>query len=254
MIYSHPTCVCVCVFEEHLKTYFQRVTQYCHRCPQIINFDSMNPNAENVNATWNWNKCIRNHVKQITVMHKLERFSFPQQELKFVWDAFSLGRTFCLPPAFMLCFLLGFCFDPEDRGNMFLRNVGWLQLNTRGHIPEDRILHKWQEWQDWNVAYRLTGLTRVVRLQIRHSKSQYECSAELHNLPKHSVKGKDVPVTGLGGPYGCERSRLPHYLDKRLTEGGKIVNPTRRPPFTPRFLFSDSWYSFLLEAESTPGS
>jgi hypothetical protein len=49
--------------------------------------------------------------------------------------------------------------------------------------------------------------------------------------------------------------RLPHYLDKRLTDGGKFVSPTRLPHFTPRFLyfFKDSWYSFLLEAESTPG-
>jgi hypothetical protein len=34
---------------------------------------------------------------------------------------------------------------------------------------------------------------------------------------------KDIPVTGRGGPLGCERSRLPHYLDKRLTDGGKVV-------------------------------
>jgi hypothetical protein len=34
-------------------------------------------------------------------------------------------------------------------------------------------------------------------------------------------------------------------------EGGKVVSPTHRPPLPPR---KDSWYSFLLEAESTPGS
>jgi hypothetical protein len=51
------------------------------------------------------------------------------------------------------------------------------------------------------------------------------------------VKGTDIPVTGRGGPWGCERSRLPHYLDKQLTDGGKLVSPTRRPSFTPRFLF-----------------
>jgi hypothetical protein len=49
--------------------------------------------------------------------------------------------------------------------------------------------------------------------------------------------------------------RLPHYLDKRLIDGGKVVSPTRQPHFTPKFLyfFKDSWYSFLLKAESTPG-
>jgi hypothetical protein len=33
-------------------------------------------------------------------------------------------------------------------------------------------------------------------------------------------------------------------------EGGKVVSPTHRPPLSPR---NYSWYSFLLEAESTPG-
>jgi hypothetical protein len=33
-------------------------------------------------------------------------------------------------------------------------------------------------------------------------------------------------------------------------EGGKVVSPTHRPPLPPR---KDSWYSFLLEAESTSG-
>jgi hypothetical protein len=42
----------------------------------------------------------------------------------------------------------------------------------------------------------------------------------------------------------------PTFSDKRLTDGGEVVSLTRRPPFTPQ---EDSWYSFLLEAESTPG-
>jgi hypothetical protein len=43
---------------------------------------------------------------------------------------------------------------------------------------------------------------------------------------------KSIPVTDRGGPQGCETSRLPHYLDNRLTDGGKVASPTRRPPFT----------------------
>jgi hypothetical protein len=50
-------------------------------------------------------------------------------------------------------------------------------------------------------------------------------------------KGKDIPVTGRGGPQSCERSRLPHYVDKRLTDDGKVVSLTLRPPFTPQFFF-----------------
>jgi hypothetical protein len=44
--------------------------------------------------------------------------------------------------------------------------------------------------------------------------SKYGASVAYHE-PTESVKGKDIPVTGHGGPYGCERLRLPHYLDKR---------------------------------------
>jgi hypothetical protein len=32
----------------------------------------------------------------------------------------------------------------------------------------------------------------------------------------------------------CETSRLPHFLDNRLTDGVEVVRLTRRPPFTPR--------------------
>jgi hypothetical protein len=46
---------------------------------------------------------------------------------------------------------------------------------------------------------------------------------------------KAVPVTGRGGPYGCETSRLPHFLDNQLTDGGEVVSLTRPGrPLLPR--------------------
>jgi hypothetical protein len=33
-------------------------------------------------------------------------------------------------------------------------------------------------------------------------------------------KGKIIPVTGRGGPWSCETSRLPLFLDNRLKDGG----------------------------------
>jgi hypothetical protein len=47
-------------------------------------------------------------------------------------------------------------------------------------------------------------------------------------------------------------SRLPHFLDNRLTYGDYVVSITRRPAdlYPPP---GDSWYSFLLEAELTQG-
>jgi hypothetical protein len=44
------------------------------------------------------------------------------------------------------------------------------------------------------------------------------------------------------------------FLDIRLTDCGEVVNLTRRPRLTPQENYLiNSWYSFLLEAESTPG-
>jgi hypothetical protein len=43
---------------------------------------------------------------------------------------------------------------------------------------------------------------------------------------------KDILETGRGGPQDCETTRLPHFLDNRLTDGVKFVSLTRRPPFT----------------------
>jgi hypothetical protein len=62
-------------------------------------------------------------------------------------------------------------------------------------------------------------------------------------------KSKAIPVTGRDSPQGCEKSRLPFSFDIRLTDGGKVLSLPCRPPFNPQ---EDSWYSFLLEVESTP--
>jgi hypothetical protein len=48
----------------------------------------------------------------------------------------------------------------------------------------------------------------------------------------------------------CEASKLPHFLDSRLTDGGEVGQPFAPAALHPQ---EDSWYSFLLEAESTPG-
>jgi hypothetical protein len=35
-------------------------------------------------------------------------------------------------------------------------------------------------------------------------------------------KDTAIPVTGRGGPWGCETSRLPRFLDTRFTVGGEV--------------------------------
>jgi hypothetical protein len=68
-----------------------------------------------------------------------------------------------------------------------------------------------------------------------------EMGLEADHSGRNPNKGKAIPVTGHEGPYCCETSRLQHFLDNRLTDGGKVVSLKRRPPFTPQ---EDSWYSF----------
>jgi hypothetical protein len=38
---------------------------------------------------------------------------------------------------------------------------------------------------------------------------------------------KDIPVTGRGGPEGCETSRLPHFLNNRFTSDDEVVSLKR---------------------------
>ena len=61
------------------------------------------------------------------------------------------------------------------------------------------------------------------------------------------VNGKAISLQAWTGPESSSRLRLPDF--KTVHEGGK-VSPTHQPPLPPR---KYSWYSFLLETESTPG-
>jgi len=67
----------------------------------------------------------------------------------------------------------------------------------------------------------------------------------------YTVKGKNkaVPLEAWGGPEGSCKLRFPDFMTT-AQGGGKVVSLTQRPPLPPR---KYNWYSFLLEAESTPG-
>jgi hypothetical protein len=49
-----------------------------------------------------------------------------------------------------------------------------------------------------------------------------------------NTKSKVIPVTGLGGLWGCEMLRISYCIDNLLTNGGKVVSLTHRPHFTPQ--------------------
>jgi hypothetical protein len=61
-------------------------------------------------------------------------------------------------------------------------------------------------------------------------------------------KGKAGPLQAWSGPEGSRKLRFPDYMTT-TQDGGKVISLTHRPPLPPR---KYSWYSFLLEAESTP--
>ena len=77
----------------------------------------------------------------------------------------------------------------------------------------------------------------------------YPLYVNIH-IPFIKGKGKAIPLQAWAGPEGSRRLRLPDFKTIGTHEGGKVVSPTHRSPLPPR---KYSWYSFLLEAESTPG-
>jgi hypothetical protein len=69
------------------------------------------------------------------------------------------------------------------------------------------------------------------------NKDIFTSSTFISVLVSHFIKNVkllSIPVTGREGPQGCEMLNLLHFLDNPLTDGGKVVSVTRRPPLTPR--------------------
>ena len=79
-------------------------------------------------------------------------------------------------------------------------------------------------------------------------------SRSVTSASSKGVKGKVVP-TGHVGPEGSRRVKAPSFCDNGtvMVVGCQPYTPAA---FTPRSIPDDrkhTWYSFLLETESTPG-
>jgi hypothetical protein len=77
-----------------------------------------------------------------------------------------------------------------------------------------------------NSCEVLLAIYKTTRCHI-HEDSNIMYTTYLH----FKSKSKAIPVTGRGGLYGCEMSRIPYYLDNRL---GEIVSLTRRQGSSPQ--------------------
>jgi hypothetical protein len=53
--------------------------------------------------------------------------------------------------------------------------------------------------------------------------------------------------------HRVEMSRLPHFLDNRLTDGGEVVSLTRQLPFTPRKIPGTHLEAELSQGNSAAG-
>jgi hypothetical protein len=110
-----------------------------------------------------------------------------------------------------------------------------------GVLPSRSICHTKPEQ---SLATDVVYCTCEERAQLEHSLPYHLLAPPflLHRFCKRDIyhyhyvlsgKDKAISVTAHGSPYGCETSRLSHFIDNRLRDGGEDDSLMRRPPFPP---------------------
>ena len=81
---------------------------------------------------------------------------------------------------------------------------------------------------------------------MENDESSVVCDGEVKMLSK---TGKSVALQAPRCPEGSRKLMFPYYVTM-AQDSGKVVSLTHRPLFTPK---KYSWYSLLVEVDSTPG-
>ena len=81
---------------------------------------------------------------------------------------------------------------------------------------------------------------------LRGAVTVFEVHCLLRIIDTYRIKAKAVPLHAWSSPEGSRKLKFPDFT----TTAQDGCQPYAPAPFTPR---KCSWYSFLLEAESTPG-
>jgi hypothetical protein len=151
---------------------------------------------------------------------------------------------------------------------MKMRNMGALSVqNPRpemGSAHGPNCLEKYITRNVWDVPSQRRWEISMNYLNKNHSPYS-SCSMDLVErvlvsrfgsvlcrgwCVKRGKNRSSYPCNRLWKPIGlCDMEALIFSLENRLTDGNKVVSLTHPPGFTPQ---EDSWYSFLLEAESIP--
>jgi hypothetical protein len=105
-------------------------------------------------------------------------------------------------------------------------------------LQQVRPVYCWYRGTTWRQ--RLSSY-KVLNVQCTTEFRYFVYKNKVEVKQSHYRPGQTLRVPG---GWGSQISRQSAH------EGGKVVSPTHQPPLPPR---KYSWYSFLLEAESTPG-
>jgi hypothetical protein len=144
---------------------------------------------------------------------------------------------------------LSICFKGEDLPPTKRKSVSrWLVAGPAAATGPSQLGPQTEQglntWQD--TMY--TGCCAV-------KQAERQCQLKLkilHHLVHYASRITCLINTGNKARASLrETSRLPHFVDNRLTDGGEVVSLTHRPAAL--YPQEDSWYSFLLEGEPTSG-